>query len=46
MPLAYASTLDRGGSRSRDRCVTSFVGAFWSPALATLQKYAGKSSCY
>lgn len=32
-PLAYASALDRGGCRLRNRRRTSFVEAFWSPAL-------------
>lgn len=45
-PLAYASALDRGGCRLRNRRHTSFVEAFWSPALTPLQKCAGKSRCY
>lgn len=46
MPLAYASALDRGDYRLRSRRRTSFVEAFWSPALASLQNCAGKSRCY
>jgi hypothetical protein len=37
-PLAYASTLDRPVRGLRDRIRTSFVEAFWSPALAYVSK--------
>jgi hypothetical protein len=41
MPLAHASTLDRGDTLAVARV---FVEAFWSPALVLRLKLAGKSS--
>jgi len=41
MPLAHASTLDRRGIATAARVI---VEAFWSPALASGWKFAGKSS--